>query len=1192
MDKNQHSNGFTNGRKEYSCPITALNVLELENHRNLQVGNNIYSSFKKIGDSIIYSEGRGDLANLSVEQYYSMLEKFSIDVEIVKPYVEIRDLANLTIQLSIHDIQYQAKYLRTHQNSISGLIFCNTPHWIKAITTTGFNALGLSSIFKTAKGYKDAVHIALEILENRRTDFVHSITMDDIEFNSEWEYKNKESKFEIKNGIIPNKLFYSQPKGKNSVYDAKLAAEIMENIFSKGLFKNSSYILIADLTDLEKISFNARNHYLKTIIKLNQKYKCKTKIIYICGASFPTQMAIRFFGKVLKTQFIAVPSVNHALLSINSKIKDPGLEYRKGTVPVNHKDIEDLNSLIGGLLWDTETSNPQENIIPPSSPLYQLQKTISIVKQDIIEIRKNDLMQNKNLLNLFESIQVGLIVVDRETHNIVFANTTAATMVETTPSRMVGKICHNYICTAEVGKCPITDLGLVFDNSERELITSSGARIPVLKSVKTIEHQGRLCLLETFIDITKMKKVLEETKELNLSLELQTDRANQMAIAAELANIAKREFLANMSHEIRTPMNGVIGMTSLLLDSNLDQEQYQYAQTIKNSGQSLLNLINSILDFSKIEAGKLEIEEIDFDLRNLMEDVVASMAFPTRAKGLEFLLSISPDVPTMLIGDPERLKQILINLTGNSIKFTSKGEIEVLCKLEKEIDDSIILHFSIRDTGIGISKENQSFLFEKFTQADGTTTRNFGGTGLGLAISRQLSELMGGEIGVESQPGQGSTFWFKIKFKKSNKEPLFSKPWDLSSTRILIIDNNIKSCKIMENMLSSWNIEYISTHKGSLGISLLHEASEKENPFDIAIIDIQLAEINGESIGLSIKNDEYVEKTHLILLNELGSKDNSTKFRDSGFSASLTKPLRQSILYDCIAQIMGISKNPPDTKEEPIITVKSIRKQRKTKSNILLVEDNNTNKIVAKTIINKYGYHVDHALNGLEALDILKSKHYDLVFMDIQMPIMDGFEATAQIRKLHGLISKTPIIAMTANAMTGDKERCLNAGMDDYIAKPVNPHAIAVILEKWIETPQREKSSITLPSPGQNSDISILNETSINSTQIFNLSDLMNRFDNDSDLIKILCNIFLEDVPTQILLLETAIKTKNRSEIKRIAHSIKGASSNIGGTNLFKTAETIEETAKTSSIPKLNKQLKKLKTDFNKLQTIIIKSIA
>ena len=553
-------------------------------------------------------------------------------------------------------------------------------------------------------------------------------------------------------------------------------------------------------------------------------------------------------------------------------------------------------------------------------------------------------------------------------------------------------------------------------------------------------------------DITSQKLTEEVLRQTNENLKQQTAFAKEMAGQAKIANKAKSDFLANMSHEIRTPMNGVIGMAELLFDTDLDKIQREYAQIIKNSGDSLLTLINDILDFSKIEAGKLDIEAIDFDLRNLMDEFAAAMSFRTEEKGLEFICSIAPQLPEFFRGDPGRVKQILINLTGNAVKFTEKGEVAVLCRLEKELQDSYRLYFSVQDTGIGISQENQARLFEEFTQADSSTTRKFGGTGLGLAISKKLSELMNGEIGIKSKEGKGSTFWFTIELGKSDKIPRPVKTGDLSKAKVLVVDDNRTNREAIGAMLSSWNIKHALSKSGADGLDMLYKAFAQKAPFDIAVLDMQMPGMDGKEICEIIKNDKKLEKTHLVLLTSMGSRGDAKQSKKAGFAAFLVKPIRQSDLFDCLAQLMGMPETKDDSNEKQLITRHSISENRKTKMRILLVEDNKTNQMLLIIILKKIGYLIDTAVNGVDALEKLKATPYDLVFMDLQMPVMGGLEATQEIRdsKSDVLNHKIPIIAMTANAMKEDREICLQAGMDDYIPKPINKKIVLTTIDKWL----------------------------------------------------------------------------------------------------------------------------------------------
>ncbi len=1046
-------NEFIRGRKEYICPITSLPILELEKFHNLKIGKNYILNIKKIGNSIIHIQNQGNLEDLNIQKYYELVEKFVQKANVRKPFVEVRNLFDLTGRISNNTIRYQKSYFQANEKNIAGFIIYNAPLWLRVISKTGFKSNSLNIVYKTVSNYKHAITTAQNILNKDNILSNKALSFKNIQFKPEWEYHNPKSGFCYKSGIIPGKIFYTLVEGNINSQDLEIAIKIVSNIFKTGIFDNTQYIRITDYTNFKKSSLSIRKNLAHSLNKLHSQHNCKPKLTYICGSDLKTRIMLNFFDTFVKHNFVFIESIEKAFQQIRfPQEKRFILNKKEKQFKITQKDIDEVNIFLGNLLWDDKGKNNNEKKISLTNPLYQLQETFSIVKQDINELRKNDKEQTQNLLNIFESIQVGLIIVEIETHNIIYANSSAAKMAFTTTKNMIGKICHAFICPAEKGKCPITDLGKKIEDSEHKLLRTDGTELSVLKSVKHFIYQQKKCLLETFIDITDLKNAEEELHLMNENLLEQTAYANSLAADAEMASIAKSEFLANMSHEIRTPMNGVIGMTSLLLDTNLNKEQHQYAEVVKSSGTSLLLLINDILDFSKIEAGKLDLEEIDFDLKNLMDTFATTMSFRTDEKGLEFICSTDPKVPTFFKGDPGRLRQILTNLTGNAIKFTEKGDVSVLCKIEEKLKDSYLLRFSVKDTGIGISKKNQGKLFDKFTQADGSTTRKFGGTGLGLAISKQLTEMMGGEIGIESEIGKGSTFWFTLNLKKSNKKAKPIEIGDLNNAKILVIDDNKVNHDVIGTMLSSWNIKYSFALKGKDGLNILNESYKENDPFDIVLIDMQMPVMNGETVGKLIKNDDNLKETPIALFTSMGSRGDVARLKKIGFSAFLTKPILQSDLYDCLAQMMGIKTKGENSDETQIITRFSLSEDRKAKISILLVEDNKTNQIVAKAIFNKLGYNLDIVVNGLEAIHALQKKSYDIVFMDIQMPVMNGLEATQKIRISSPdiLNPKTIIVAMTANAMKGDREMCLEAGMDDYLSKPIDPEKILRVLNEWI----------------------------------------------------------------------------------------------------------------------------------------------
>ncbi|MCE5199576.1 MAG: response regulator [Armatimonadota bacterium] len=737
------------------------------------------------------------------------------------------------------------------------------------------------------------------------------------------------------------------------------------------------------------------------------------------------------------------------------------------------------------------------------------------------------------------SMHDGAIVVD-EAGNVSFWNEAAQRIFGYTSDEIIGKSCHAILAPHRFHEAidkafadfAATGSGsIVGRDSELIGLRKDGSEFPIEMSLSAVQVKGRWHSIGIIRDITKRKEVENEIT-----------RAKE---AAEAASRAKSEFLANMSHEIRTPLNGIVGMTGLALDTDLAVDQREYLEIVKVSAEALLSLLNDILDFSKIEARKLELNPVPFTLRECVQEIISSLAVKAHEKHLELACRVMPGVADDFVGDTLRLRQIIVNLVGNALKFTDRGEVVVLVDSISQTESEATLHFSISDTGIGIPKDKQNQIFSAFEQGDGSTTRKYGGTGLGLAIASELTRMMGGRIWVESEVGRGSTFHFTVIFGIGEKTTE-SMPLELEGVHVLVVDDNATNRIILEEILSRWHMRPVLAECGDAAIAAMEIACQDKDPFLLVLLDSHMPEVDGFAVADRIRTNESLADTTLIMLTSGEHFGDIAKCQEKDIKCYLIKPIKNSELRNKITLALG---GGLPTKNKCATTNKEGDMEVYHHLRILLVEDNQINQKLAQRLLEKHGHSVVLANDGRQAVAFFENEMFDSILMDVQMPEMDGIQATSAIRALEkGTSRHVPIVAMTAHAMVGDRERCLAAGMDDYVSKPIQPDELFRALERTIDIAQGN-SKMTGEPP-------------------IDLDFALTRVEGDMQLLREIAGLFGEECRRLMDNLQSALDNSDAKTVEKIAHTMKGMLGNFGAKGAIEASLTLERFAKQADMEK------------------------
>jgi two-component system sensor histidine kinase/response regulator len=798
----------------------------------------------------------------------------------------------------------------------------------------------------------------------------------------------------------------------------------------------------------------------------------------------------------------------------------------------------------------------------------------------LVSLVDRSLWTERQLLNEFlETISDRVYFKDRESRFLRISRSKAISLGLDRPEQAINTTDADHFHSihalrALADEQEIIRTGQPIVSKEEELIWPDGhATWGLVTKAPLRDRQGNIIgTMGITHDITDRKLVERELASKAEELVRSNTALEELAKVAKAASLAKSEFLANMSHEIRTPLNGIIGMTDLALETELTDEQRDYLETVKLSADSLLNVINDILDFSKIEAGKIDMEAIDFDLQECLEGALKSLALRADEKELELLCEVSPEAAETVVGDPGRLRQILINLIGNALKFTSEGEVGLKVEVDSIEEGAQTLHFTVSDTGVGIAPEKLKTIFDSFSQADTSTTREYGGTGLGLTISKRLIETMGGRIWVGSEPGVGSQFHFTIRLGTTTAQEVVSKgtvaPAFLLGIKVLIVDDNRTNRRILEGLLKRWGMNPTAVADGEKALDALSVARAADEPYGLILTDMHMPKMDGFGLVEQIKQRMDISPSTIMMLTSGGQRGDAARCSELGIPAYLLKPVRQTELREAITRVLGMKEQAGPT---PVITPYSLKNDSDPGKSlrILLAEDNPVNQKLAVRMLEKRGHHVTVAINGRQALSALEKDKFDLVLMDVQMPEMDGLEATTRLRKQEkGTGHHQAVVAMTALVMKGDRERCMSAGMDGYLSKPIRPHELDEVLDRYLGSDRQDLPAVE-SSDAANASVCA--------------EELLERIDGDRVFLAELLDLFRADSPDQIRAARAAVAENDADTLQVAGHALKGALANLAAPTASKIASGLESMGKTGDMELAGAKVAELEEELKRV---------